>query len=217
VEAAAVVTEAEIDAEDRQKQTRYIRLVMTGFCLLLLAIVVPVVIVVPNKSGGGGGIVNITDAPSQAPSSTPTSSTFAELLEVLKIMYQNDAEYAKAFADYDTPQFQAASWAADEDPHGLSGSDPRMISRYALAAFYFATNGDEWTRCGRQSTSCDEANEWLTAPNECDWHAIVCSDSGDFSVNDIYFSKFAMRFILSILRHLSHNLLLCLFHYRTCW
>jgi hypothetical protein len=191
VQAAGVVTEAAIEEEDKRKQSRYLRIGMAGFCILLVAIVVPVAVLVPGK-GDDKFTGYFTEIPSQAPSSPPTSSTFADLLSTLKILYADDEAYEKAFSDYGTPQFQAASWAADEDSQGLSGSDPRMISRYALATFYFSTNGDDWTRCGRGSTNCDEDREWLTASNECAWLAIECADpdNRDFSVEEVFFRKF---------------------------
>lgn len=189
VQAAGVVTEAAIEEEDKRKQSRYLRIGMAVFCILLVAIVVPVAVLVPGN-GDDQFVGNVTEIPSQAPSSPPTSSTFADLLSTLKILYADDEAYEKAFSDYGTPQFQAASWAADEDSQELSGSDPRMISRYALATFYFSTNGDDWTRCGRGSTNCDEGREWLTASDECDWLAIECTDSVNHSVKDIFFRKF---------------------------
>jgi hypothetical protein len=69
-----------------------------------------------------------------------------------------------------------------------------MVTRYALATLYFATNGDNWVQCGRDSTNCDVTQEWLTAENECDWYAIECADpeNGDYSVVKIFFRKYSM-------------------------
>eukprot|EP00536_Pseudo-nitzschia_multiseries_P000482 jgi/Psemu1/233634/estExt_Genewise1.C_60099 len=61
-----------------------------------------------------------------------------------------------------------------------------MISRFALATFYFSTNGDDWLRCDRESTLCQKSEEWLTAPNECDWYAIECHDD-EPSIAKIFF------------------------------
>jgi hypothetical protein len=190
--ATGVVTEAQIEEEDEKKQTRYIQYGVLCFCVLLIVIVVPVAVITTGKDGVTTK-GNITVAPTQAPSSSPTSSTFAELLSVLEIMYDDDELYEELFSDPDSPQSRAASWAADEMPPELelSGSDPRMVSRYALATFYFATNGADWIRCGRDSTNCDDAREWLTGENECNWEAISCidPDGGDYGVTDIAFRK----------------------------
>jgi len=54
-----------------------------------------------------------------------------------------------------------------------------------LATFYFATNGDEWTKCGRESAHCSQSQEWLTAENECNWYGIKCNDDG-LQINGIF-------------------------------
>ena len=187
VKATEVVTEAQIEQEEKVEQSRLLRRGMCIFCILIIAIVVPISIVVPG--GNETEIIELSEAPSLAPSSSPTGAVFFSLIQNLQIMYQDTEEYDKAFSDPTSPQLRAAEWASYEDPHGLSGDDPRMISRYALAAFYFATKGDDWDRCGRDSTNCDAENEWLTAPNECDWLAIECHEGG-FSIKDIFFGTF---------------------------
>jgi hypothetical protein len=189
--ATGVVTEAQIEAEDEKKETRYIKYGILCFFVLLIAIVVPVIVV---TSGKGGVIIkdgNTTNSPTQAPSSSPTSSTFAELLSKLQSLYADDELYEEYFSDPASSQSRAASWAADEASQGLSGSDPRMVSRYALATFYFATNGDDWIRCGRGSTNCDDTREWLTGGDECNWESISCidPDGGDYGVAGIIFRK----------------------------
>mmetsp|Transcript_4608 Transcript_4608/g.8543 ORF Transcript_4608/g.8543 Transcript_4608/m.8543 type:complete len:395 (-) Transcript_4608:107-1291(-) len=94
--------------------------------------------------------------------------------------------FSEAFSDSQSPQYRAAIWAADVAP---VESTERMISRYALATFYFALNGDDWDKCGRGSTDCDLSEEWLTAENECDWYAVECRDpvNGDYTVEEIFF------------------------------
>lgn len=188
--ALEVVTDAAIEEEDKKKQSRLLRIGGGVFCCLLIAIVVPVAVVVPG--GDPGGVVNITESPSMAPSAPPTGATFAELLNALEPLYPSKEAFEEAFSDYDTPQYKAADWATNVAPLQLSGSDPRMISRYALATFYYATEGDDWERCGVGSTNCDTGREWLTAENECDWLAISCEDpsGGDYTVVELFFRKY---------------------------
>lgn len=187
--AMEVVTDAAIEEEDNQKRKRLLRIGGGVFCLLLIAIVVPVAIVVPG--GGEDKLVNVTDSPTMAPSAPPTAALFAELLDTLQPLYPSDESFEEAFSSYGTPQYKAADWATTVAPIGLSGSDPRMISRYALATFYYATNGDNWERCGISSTNCDEGREWLTAENECDWLAVECADrdGGDYTVLELFFRR----------------------------
>jgi hypothetical protein len=187
--AAAVLTEAEIEQEDKRKQRRVLRIGVAIFCVLLAAVIIPVALLVPGS--GQDEIRNTTDSPTSAPSAPPTSSTFAELLETLQALYPTDDLFNEAFSDSATPQFKAANWAASVANLGMAGSDPRMISRYALATFYYSTNGDNWARCGQDSTNCADEEEWLTGENECTWLSIICQDAtnGDYSVTEIQFSE----------------------------
>jgi hypothetical protein len=138
-------------------------------------------------------VIYVDEAPSAAPSEAPTSDTFGELVSTIEELYgeTNSDLFLEVFSNSESPQYKAATWAADVAPLGLSGSDPRMVSRYALSTLYFALGGDEWEICGRGSTSCTTSEEWLTAENECDWYAIECSDpaGGDYSVVEIFFRK----------------------------
>lgn len=189
VGATEVVTEAQIEEEDKKKQTQLLRKGLACMCLLLVAIIVPVVIV----AGGGdsGEPLEITESPSSSPSSAPSSSLFSDLLDAVEGLYPDTNTFNAAFASPSSPQSRAADWATNVASLGLAGNDPRMISRFALATFYFSTEGDDWTRCGFDSTNCDEGREWLTAESECDWFAIACADpeNGDFSVIDVFFRK----------------------------
>lgn len=70
-----------------------------------------------------------------------------------------------------TPQGVAFLWIVNDDPVRLDpcSDDPqRILQRYALAAFYFSTVGDDWTTNGG----------WLTDPDECAWTGVECSADG---------------------------------------
>ena len=189
VGATNVVTEDEIAEEEKKKQMRAIRRGGLICCLLLIAIIVPIALLVPDDEV----VIDVSESPSSAPSSAPTSIIFADLLDALQPLYPDEESYQTAFANTSTPQFQAAEWASNEAPDGVAANDPRMITRYALATFYFATNGDDWVRCGVGSTNCDVGQEWLTAENECDWFAITCvdPDRGDYTIKELFFRKHA--------------------------
>jgi hypothetical protein len=192
IEALGVVTESQLEAEENQKKRKYLIRGIALFVALLVVVIVPVVVVQWNKDGPGPPVeLNITESPTFAPSSAPSSSTYFELLTTLMGLYDDTELFAATFDDPSSPQYKAAVWAADIAPLGLSGSSPRMISRYSLAVLYFSTNGDEWARCGRGSTQCDVSEEWLTAESECDWYAITCKDptNDDYTVLRIFFRK----------------------------
>ena len=73
-----------------------------------------------------------------------------------------------------TPQYQAAAWIANEDPmpHILPTSDRRLLQRWLMATFYFATSGDAWT------------NDYgfLSSEDECLWNDGM---SGVFCTGDM--------------------------------
>lgn len=82
-------------------------------------------------------------------------------------------------ADENGPQAQAYKWDL-ADPNKGQYDDAQRLARYALASFYFATSGANWT----SSTS------WLNYDvTECNWFTkastSVCSDQGVFDNLDL--------------------------------
>ncbi|KAL3924750.1 MAG: hypothetical protein SGARI_005973 [Bacillariaceae sp.] len=189
IDAVGVVTESQLKQEDTRRKRKFLMYGLAAFVLLLVVIIVSVVVTQGNKSE----VVVASEPPSEAPSSSPTSSTLADLVTAVEALYgeENSALFAEVFGNPESPQYKAAMWASGTIPAGLTGDDPRTISRYALAAFYFSTNGDDWEVCGRGSTNCAIANEWLTAENECDWYAVECVNpaGGDYTVDKLNFQK----------------------------
>lgn len=89
-------------------------------------------------------------APSDAPSLPPTSH-FLPLPE-----YSLEAMEASP----DSPQARAYHWLED-DPMVDTYSESRLLQRYAMASFYHATKGDQWTL----------SIDWLSYEiEECDWY-----------------------------------------------
>ena len=70
----------------------------------------------------------------------------------------------KAMKDGTSHQFRAFEWLYSSNTLGLS--DVRVIQRWVLASFYYATNGDEWIN----------QSEWLESKNECLWYGVTCLD-----------------------------------------
>ncbi len=87
----------------------------------------------------------------------------------------------KTLIESGTPQNHARNWLLTQDKQTLNSdvgtSQAAIIQRYALASFYFATNGD-----GAQNTW--EKNTWLKGP-ECGdekneaWAGIACNSDGE--------------------------------------
>jgi hypothetical protein len=189
------MSETEEEEMHRQKQKR--RMMCIGICLfiVLIAIIVPTVIVVTSKEDdvivGLFPTTSPSAAPSPSPSSAPTSSEFDEFLGIIKTLYEDDDAFNEAFGDFGSPQYKAALWATDEGSLGLAPDHPRTLNRYSLATFYFATNGDDWFRCGRESTDCGDNEEWLTPSDECQWLAVGCVE--DPTIEDRRISKIFFR------------------------
>jgi len=90
---------------------------------------------------------------------------------------------SQALSDPTSPQYKAKAWLILDDPLLLTPSetitDQRILQRYALAVFYFATGGPEtWN-----------PNSWMQG-NECSgqfWIGLSCNDNDE--VRAIAFGK----------------------------
>ncbi len=71
-------------------------------------------------------------------------------------------------------EYLALSWLLnnDTDTNACGGLD-KIRQRYALAVFYFSTNGHNWVN----------QNSWLTPVNECTWAGVTCSGGAVDSLN----------------------------------
>ena len=128
------------------------------------------------------------------------------------------------FDDPATPQAQALNWITNEDtiepvlcPNEIGegctrgGSVNPLVQRYALAVFYYGTDGDDWEQCSapddfsdpasiavadaaceRVVTPFGVANErvgdtstdaWLGPVNECFWGGVACWGSDTPNLN----------------------------------
>ena len=114
-----------------------------------------------NSTDGGGGKPSIELTPSAAPTSNmPTDSTPAPTTARLgffaDLIFKNNSAAIPKAAD-DSPQWRALQWLSQEDPalsdftyeEGkvydaglLDRARTYAYQRYALATFYFATNGE---------------------------------------------------------------------------
>jgi Leucine-rich repeat (LRR) protein len=107
-----------------------------------------------------------------------------------------------AFQNSSTPQYKALQWILHGDhSYPLTYESPNLIQRYCLAVFYYASNGDQWTRCGQRqdlqqnyvtvlgnnaSTCLDEQDnlsfKFLSSQDECTWFGIRCIDGNVASI-----------------------------------
>lgn len=99
-------------------------------------------------------------SPVASPSFVPTTSGFRpknkELYDLIVAALPAGNE---TLMEEETPQNRAYQWLeADAELQELS--DVKLIQRFALATFYYSTNGDEWLNNG----------SWLDALDECLWY-----------------------------------------------
>ena len=89
--------------------------------------------------------------------------------------------------DFKSPiENEAFRWLTEED-EGCSIVDHRKIlQRYILASFYFATSGDGWSRCNQNDKKCQNRS-FLSFKSECEWFGVKCNQDG--FVSNIYIGK----------------------------
>ena len=121
------------------------------------------------------------------------SEELVQLREVLLSTQQKDADTEETLLhDRTTPQYRALYWLANEDayyqaqllPWLLDGGLPRedteyhlegrILQRYSLAVFYFATSSDGgW----------GDIDDYLSPKDECEWNAVSCKDKCEWLPN----------------------------------
>jgi hypothetical protein len=189
---AVVKSEEEEEEEERKRYKKYLCYGCILMILIAVAIVVPLALLVGGDDEDAPVVPTAAPsaAPTWAPTLAPTSSRFDSFLDML---YPISGE--EVFNDRSSPQYRAALWAATEDPvePQLSLDDRRILQRYYLATFYFATNGDSWLECGRKDPTCGgDPNEttWLTASHECTWLGVRCEADTDTIVRISFLRRF---------------------------
>lgn len=102
---------------------------------------------------------------STAPSMSPVRPTREQQLQELIRTVVSDQE----LADKQSPQYKAFKWILTQDPRQVSGDDPDLLQRYALATLYYSTNGIDTS-----VNSWVNNKGWLTSEHECGWFGVEC-------------------------------------------
>lgn len=151
----------------RDPEFRRQRICGFGFLILIVA-GVTVGLVLTRKGPPSGPI---TPAPMPAPTPAPTSLLHGSLSGFLADISLDDGA---ALFDQSTPQFQAVQWLAN-DTNLDNYIDKQKIQRYALATFYFSTQGANW-----------EKNDlWLSDSSECQWFEVDCTSQDEVTRLDL--------------------------------
>jgi hypothetical protein len=98
----------------------------------------------------------------EAPALSPNTAdkTVEDIKDELEtILKPNLQDGGKGFDEEMSPQSEALDWLS-KDPHVHTYTEKKISTRFALATFYYATNGDNWT----------SNHLWLTDVDECMWY-----------------------------------------------
>ena len=109
----------------------------------------------------------------------------ARCIEIKRRIVREGVSTDEAFNLTRSSQHLSLTWIARNDKMKLNVEDDRLISRYALAVFFFATNEDV------NSTSdyhWDDTNTWLSKEDVCQWKGVTCERSHitHFNVSNHY-------------------------------
>jgi hypothetical protein len=113
-----------------------------------------------------------TVQPSVRPTATLQPSVSPTLEPLLGLLVESSFDNGQTLLSAGTPQRDAYEWLRSSE--GIDAlPEAKILSRYALATFFYSTNGP---------TTWDPAirnNGWMTAADECEWSstvAAVCAD-----------------------------------------
>lgn len=170
----AEIPTAEILNEKRLCSKGVKVLIAVGFIVVILAIIGVVFGVMPP----GEPLQTQTNSPTASPTASPITS----LTELLSNM---SSDGGTDLLTPSTPQNDALRWLAG-NTHLDTYSDEKKIQRYALATFYYSTDGDNWT----------DKDGWLTDIDECVWYneaddGQFCSSSGGVRELDFFHNNIA--------------------------
>ena len=117
-----------------------------------------------------------TSNPTPSPTLPPTTTKFLEMQDLLSAQNLSSS----AWFDPESPQYRALNWISNLDNYTINNVEipvERIVQRYSLATFYYATGGD--------SEDVVEKNQWkknynfLSNKSECLWNdgsrGIFCS------------------------------------------
>jgi len=76
---------------------------------------------------------------------------------------------ASILDNFDTPQGKAFAWLLGRDMAQIDPCNKAIVEqRYALATFFYSTNGSKWSN----------RDGWITDVDECSWNGIKCNGNG---------------------------------------
>jgi len=116
-----------------------------------------------------------TDNPTEPPTDAPTTLRWAQFLSTFLIPISGE----EVFKDKNSPQYRAGKYLLDDPYTDFVSTIGRLSDRYAVATFYFATEGENWNSCYFGDSECN-SGQWLV-DDVCDWFAVSCDDDARVS------------------------------------
>ena len=110
---------------------------------------------------------HMTSSPAETVSQADADSASASVnqyVRIRNIIVANSPVSKMALSDKNSIQSRAISWLYASDRNDTS--DHQLVQRWALASFYYATNGNGWL----------DNEGWMTTDDECTWFGITCID-----------------------------------------
>jgi hypothetical protein len=179
---------------DPRTASRRFAVIMCGIliiiCLGIVAIVLPFFLGddcnCPRSSEAGGPAAS--SAPEATPAPTPVREEVTQRFRQFVDNYATDISGGEPFEDPGSPQYRAAQFIADDYDFTQEITDLSQLNDlYALAVFYYSTQGDSWRQCSQESTNCG-GESWMDPQvGHCNWNYVTCDDAG--RVTGIVFGK----------------------------
>jgi hypothetical protein len=72
-----------------------------------------------------------------------------------------------------TPQSNALTWIAYQDPARLGVNDTHLLYRYILSVFFFSTSGQPFSE-ERPQAKWKTQDHWMTERSICRWYGVHC-------------------------------------------
>eukprot|EP00549_Striatella_unipunctata_P018798 CAMPEP_0118716588 /NCGR_PEP_ID=MMETSP0800-20121206/27582_1 /TAXON_ID=210618 ORGANISM="Striatella unipunctata, Strain CCMP2910" /NCGR_SAMPLE_ID=MMETSP0800 /ASSEMBLY_ACC=CAM_ASM_000638 /LENGTH=683 /DNA_ID=CAMNT_0006623021 /DNA_START=19 /DNA_END=2071 /DNA_ORIENTATION=- len=167
---AVLKTDEEQGREDRSRFFLY--LIAATVCLVVSSVVLVTIIFLVFL-----GPADPTEAPTASPSAVPTQApTKLSFFESMEYLTREAISSPEQLLNTSSPQYLAVEFVSFDD-FDLAAPFPagsiRWNQRFALAVFYFSTNGDTWYTCFRGDVNCQGV--WIEG-DECSWKGVTCVD-----------------------------------------
>ena len=149
------------------------------YCLVVLLAIGIVVVTLTSVSLGHG--------PGEQILRKQNNKRFNSILDSI---IQEGISPTGAFLDYTSAEYHALRWAAYSDPARLSPGDPMVLTRYALAVFFYNSFLTFEKGAGRQkpieigtkqwegvpNPGWTRKDYWMTEKGVCMWYGVHCAE-----------------------------------------